>query len=194
VPTVTALRERRLSRVDVELDGAPWRTLPVDVVARAGLGVGLALDRPALRLLRRELRRAEALGIATRALRARDLSRRELSERLAARVAAARAEETVATLARAGLVDDRRAAESRAFALAGRGYGDEAIRHDLERRGLGTEEIDAAVATLEPESARAAAVVGRRGAGLRTARYLAARGFGDDACESALGGDFAPDP
>ena len=39
-----------------------------------GSAIGLPLDRPALRLLRRELRRAEALGVATSALRRRDLS------------------------------------------------------------------------------------------------------------------------
>jgi SOS response regulatory protein OraA/RecX len=194
VPTVTALRERRLGRVDVELDDGPWRTLPVEVVARAGLGVGQVLDRAALRLVRRELRRAEALGIATRALRARDLSRRELSERLVRRVEPATADETVATLARVGLVDDRRAAEHRAAALSGRGYGDAAIRHDLEQRGLGGEDVKAALATLGPETERAAAIVRRRGPGPRTARYLAGRGFGDDSCEAALGDRFATDP
>jgi regulatory protein len=194
VPTVTALRERRRGRVEVELDGAPWRTLPVDVVARSGLGVGLTVDRTALRVLRRELRRAEALGVATRALRTRDLSRRELSERLAARVAPAAADETLSTLARAGLLDDRRAAESRAVALAGRGYGDAAIRHDLARRGLGEDDVEAALATVGPEAERAAAIVSRRGSGPRTARYLVGRGFGEEACEAALGRGFAPDP
>jgi SOS response regulatory protein OraA/RecX len=192
--TVTALRERRRGRVAVELDGTAWRTLPIEVAARCGLRVGLALDRPRLRLLRRELRRAEALGFATRALRARDLSRRELLERLASRVAPAAADETVTTLTRAGLVDDRRAAENRASALAGRGYGDDAIRHDLRTRGLGGDEIVAALAALEPETERAAAIMRRRGPGPRTARYLAGRGFGEDACESALGGGFATDP
>jgi SOS response regulatory protein OraA/RecX len=194
VATITALRERRRGRIAVDIDGSAWRTLPVDVVARCGLTLGLELDRVALRLLRRELRRAEALAVGTRALRARDVSRRELSARLAAHVAPAAADEAVAILTRAGLLDDRRAAESRAAALAGRGYGDLAIRRDLTDRGLEAAEIDAALAALEPEHARAAAIVGRRGAGPRTARYLAVRGFGDDICESALGRDFATDP
>jgi SOS response regulatory protein OraA/RecX len=179
--------------VEVELDGAPWRTLPVDVVARSGLWVGLSLDRTALRILRRELRRAEALGVATRALRAHDLSRRELSERLAGRFAPAAADETLSTLVRAGLLDDRRAAESRAVALAGRGYGDAAIRHDLERRGLAEDDVEAALATVDPEAERASAIVTRRGPGPRTARYLVSRGFGEEACEAALGRGFAPD-
>jgi SOS response regulatory protein OraA/RecX len=194
VATITALRERRPGRIAVELDGTAWRTLPVDVVARCGLGVGLTLDRSTLRLLRRELRRAEALAVAGRALRTRDLSRREIYQRLATRVAPATADEAIATLTRTGLVDDGRAAESRAAALAGRGYGDAAIRHDLSARGIEPGEIDAAVATLEPEAARAAAILDRRGSGPRTARYLAGRGFSEEVCESALATGFATDP
>jgi SOS response regulatory protein OraA/RecX len=193
VPTVTAVRERRRD-VAVELDGAPWRTLPLDVVARAGVVVGVELDRPRLRTIRRELRRAEALQAATRALRTRDLSRRALAERLARRAAPAARDEALATLERAGLVDDGRVAETRASALAARGYGDAAIRHDLAVRGLEPAEIERAVATLKPETARAAAVITRRGTGPKTARHLAARGFGEDAIEAAVGVDFANDP
>lgn len=192
MPTVTALRARR-GRVDVELDGSAWRTLPLDVVGRTGLRVGLVLDRPRLRLLRGELRRAEALALAGRALRVRDLSAQALEERLARDVAPAVREEAVAVLTRAGVVDDRRVAENRAAALAARGYGDAAIRHDLRRRGLGTEEIAAAVAELEPEATRAAQLVSRRGRGPKTARYLASHGFGEDACASALEPGFGQD-
>jgi SOS response regulatory protein OraA/RecX len=195
VPTITALRERRRGRVAVELDGAPWRELPIAVVVRAGLAQGLTLDRPALRLLRRELRRAEAVSVATRTLRGRDLSERRLAERLErASVAPPAVEESLAALSEAGLVDDDRFATNRACSLAGRGYGDAAIRHDLERHGIAAELIDAALSGLEEELARARRVVEERGAGPRTARYLAAKGFGEDALEAALGADFANDP
>src|SRR2546428_14127203 len=114
MPTVTALRESRRGRVAVELDGARWRTLSSDVVFRAGLSIGRSLDRPALRLLRRELRRAEALGAAARALRTRDHSVHSLDARLErARIAASERVEAIATLARAGLVDDPRFPVSR---------------------------------------------------------------------------------
>jgi len=193
VPTVTGLRARR-GRVDVELDDRAWRTLPLDVVGRAGLSLGLQLDRARLRLLRRELRRAEALAVAGRALRAHDLSARALEARLAAReVAPAAREEAVAVLARGGIVDDRRVAQNRAAALAERGYGDAAICHDLRRRGLEPDEIAAAVELLEPETNRAAALVARRGRGPKTARYLAGRGFGEDVCASALEPGFGQD-
>jgi regulatory protein len=195
VPTVTRLREDRRGRVAVELDGAPWRTLPVDVVVRAGLTEGRALDRPALRLLRHELRRAEALGVAGRALRRQDLSKRAVAERLArAAVAPAAVEESLAVLARAGLVDDARFARTRAGNLAERGYGDTAIRHDLGRQGVSQEVIEQALESLEAEAERARLLVERRGPGVKTARYLASKGFGEEALEAAAGGHFAPEP
>jgi regulatory protein len=195
MPTVTRLRDDRRGRVAVELDGAPWRTLPVDVVARAGLAEGRALDRPALRLLRRELRRAEALTVAGRALRRRDLSERELAERLArASVAPAAVEESLAVLSRAGLVDDARFARTRAGSLAERGYGDAAIKHDLGRQGVAPEAIQQALESLEAEGERARRLVERRGPGATTARYLASKGFGEEALEAAAGADFAPNP
>jgi regulatory protein len=195
VPTVTALRDEPRGRVAVELDGEPWRSIPVDVAVRAGLAEGRRLDRPTLRLLRRELRRAEALAVAGRALRRRDMSERQLTERLArAEVAPAAVEDSLAVLSRAGLVDDDRFARSRAEALAGRGYGNAAIRADLAGQGVAREACEAALAELGPEAERAARIVQQRGRGARTARYLAARGFRDETVETALGPDFAMTP
>jgi SOS response regulatory protein OraA/RecX len=188
VPTVTSLRDDRRGRVAVELDGAPWRTLPVEVVVRARLSEGRTLDRAALRLLRRELRRAEALAVAARALRARDLSEQRLSERLAgAAVAPAAAAESLDLLTGAGLVDDGRFARSRAGALAERGYGDAAIEQDLERQGVAVDLIRAALEELPGELERVRRLVERRGVGARTARYLASKGFGEEAIEAAAG-------
>lgn len=195
MPKVTRLRDERRGRVAVELDGAPWRTLPIDVVVRAGLAEGRELDRPALRLLRQELRRAEALAVAARALRRQDLSERGIAERLArASIAPAAVEESLAVLARSGLVDDARFARTRAEALAERGYGDAAIHHDLDRRGVAPDVIEAALESLETEAERARRLVERRGPGVGTARYLASKGFGEEALETAAGADFAPDP
>jgi SOS response regulatory protein OraA/RecX len=191
VPTITALREDRRGRVAVELDGAPWRTVPDTVVVCAGLSKGRALDRPALRALRRELRRAEALSIAGRALRTRDMSRARLAARLErAAVAPAAAEASLRTLEDAGALDDGRFAVARAESLAGRGYGDAAIRHDLAGQGLVGDLVEAAIAGLEAEPDRARKVVQRRGAGARTARFLATKGFSEESYEVALGPDF----
>jgi regulatory protein len=191
MPTVTALRDDRKGRLAVKLDGAPWRVLPVDVVARTGLSEGLRLDRSSLRELRRELRRAEALDVAVRALRRRDLSVRGVAQRLErAAVTPAAAAESLEVLERAGVVDDERFARNRAAALADRAYGDAAIRQDLEDRGVRAEAIAQALVRLDPEVDRARLVVARRGAGLRTARYLAAKGHAQETVEAALGAGF----
>jgi SOS response regulatory protein OraA/RecX len=187
---ITALRAPRPDRVAVELDGARWRVLPLEVVVRAGLLVGEELDRPRLRLLRRELRRHEAISAATGALRHRDHSARSLEQKLEQRgVAPAAREGALDTLARAGLVDDSRFALNRAQTLAGRGWGNAAIRTDLERHGLDGEPVAEAIAALEPEPERAREHASRRGGGLRAARWLASRGFDADALESLVAED-----
>jgi SOS response regulatory protein OraA/RecX len=188
VPVVTALRERPRGRVEIELDGAAWRLVPAEAVVRAGIVVGRALDRDAARALGRELRRAEALGTALRALRHRDRTRESLRERLSARGAPARAqEEALEALERAGLVDDTRVAESSARALAERGYGDAAIRFRLEGEGLSAGLVAEALAGLDAEPERALRLVERRGEGPKTLRWLAARGF-DEATLEEVGG------
>src|SRR5207244_1025294 len=116
----------------------------------------------------RELQRAEALAVAARALQRRDQSEQALALRLVrAAVPPAAAEESLAVLRRGGLVDDARFARSRAEQLAGRGYGNAAIRHDLAQQGVDGELVAAAVGELEPELERAQANVGRRGPGSR---------------------------
>ncbi len=194
MPTVTALRLQTRDRVRVELDGELWRVVPAEVVVRSGFAVGRELDRPALRQFRRELRRSQALAAAGRALRHRDLSQRRLEERLErAAVAPAIRTEALEALSRAGLLDDERAARSRAEALATRGYGDAAIRHDLERQGIDSELGRRSVDALTPEAERARAVIARRGGGLCGARALARKGFGEEAIETALGVEIADD-
>ncbi len=89
------------------------------------------------------------------------------------------------------MVDDARMAARRAEVLAERGYGDDAIRFDLEREGLAGQFVEAALAGLEPELERARALVERHGLDLRTARRLASKGFDAATVEEALGGRFA---
>jgi SOS response regulatory protein OraA/RecX len=126
----------------------------------------------------------EAVEQALRALRSRDRSAAELDARLAERgVSLEDRGEALERLERAGYVDDRRVAEARAAALAGRGSGDALIRDDLGRRGIGDDLAEAAIAALEPELVRAERVLARRGGGPKTVRYLASRGFGEDTLE-----------
>jgi SOS response regulatory protein OraA/RecX len=187
MPRVTALRPARPGRVLVELDGERWRTVSLEVAARSGLEVGLELDRPRLRILRRELRRGAALAAGVRALARRDRSEEGLRAALERRgVDEREREETVATLRSHGALDDNRFAHARAAALAERGLGDGAIAYRLDRDGIDQEQSEAALAALEPERDRAARVVERRGKGARTARWLAARGFAPDSIEAAI--------
>jgi SOS response regulatory protein OraA/RecX len=184
---VTALRRARGRRVLVELDGKPWRAFAESVVVAAGLSRGIELDRRRLATLARERRRAEATAVAARALRNRDLSAARLAERLArAGVAAGERAATLERLGRAGLVDDDRFAARRAEALAERGLGDAAIKAALRREQLDDERIAEAIAALEPEAMRVERIAARRGRTPATARYLARRGFGEEAVE-ALG-------
>ena len=188
MPRVTGLRAQRGGRVLVQVDGADWRVLAADVVVRARLSPGTELDRPRLRVVARERRRADAFAVAGAALRVRDLPARRLEQRLAARgVPAASRAEALAALATAGIVDDDRYARNRALALAGRGAGDAAIRYDLEQQGVAPELVAAAIAELEPERLRAERMLAVRGRSPRTARFLARKGFAEDVVESAAG-------
>ncbi len=181
---VTALRERGRGKVEIELDGVPWRALPVGVVVRAELRVGRPLDRDTARRLARELRRETALARAARALATRDRSRGELEERLErAGVPAAAREEALAALEASGVVDDSRVAEARAAELARRGYGDLAIRSDLRRRQVPGEAAAAAIQALEPEPIRARQLLESHGSAPAVLRRLAARGFSRDTLE-----------
>lgn len=178
---MTGLRSAGRGKVDVELDGVPWRTIPVEVAAQVGVWLDAELDRVRLRALGRELRRHRALNEATRALSRRDLSVGGLEERLERRgVSPAERRDAVAALERVGYVDDVRLASSRANALAERGAGDAAIRADLERNGLTPEVVTDALEAIEPEAARAERIVEARGLTAATLRYLARKGFDGD--------------
>ncbi len=134
--------------------------------------------------------REDAVETALRALRFRDRSSAELAARLEQRgVGEAEREQALETLERVGYVDDERFARNRAEQLAARHAGDALIRHDLEQRGVAAEQVEAALDGLADERGRAAAVVASRGPGAKTARYLASRGFGEDALELAVAED-----
>ena len=132
----------------------------------------------------------DPLELAARALAHRDRSRRDVDERLArAGIDEERRADALETLERVGYVDDERFAGARADVLAGRGYGDEWIRHDLAEHGLAGEAAAAAIGALPPEAERAAALVERLGRSRKTAARLARKGFGADALGAALGTD-----
>lgn len=184
-PVVTALCARGGDRVEIELDGARWRVVPLEAVHRAGLSVGGRLGRASARALRAELRRRQALDAAVGTLRRSEHTASSLEERLGrSGIAPAERRRTVDTLRRAGLVDDERYAHARAALLAERGCGNLLIADDLERHGVATPLASAAVEALAPEASRAATLVARHGLTPATLRRLAARGFDESSLES----------
>jgi regulatory protein len=152
----------------------------------AALG-GVLADRARSANRRRVSTSKNPLEIAARALRHRDRSRREIDDRLAkAGVEDTERADALEALERVGYVDDERFAALRSAALAGRGYGDEWIRHDLSTHGIGGEACDEALAMLQPEAERAVALAERLGRSAKTAAHLARKGFGEDAIQTAF--------
>jgi regulatory protein len=130
---------------------------------------------------------AGAVQAGLAALRYRDLSERELERKLADRgFSEDERQDAVVTLRRTGVLDERRFAESRARSLASRGAGNRLIRYELERAGVPGDLVDEAIGALEEESTRAEAIVARRGANPKTARYLLAKGFSADIAFEAV--------
>ena len=187
-PRLTAVRRARPGRVELEVEGRRWRSVPDEVVLRCGLAAGVELDRPLLRALRRELRSAEALGAAVRTVARRDVSTTRLRDRLAARgIRPADADRAVATLAGAGVVDDGRSAASRGRALAERGWGDAAIAARLGGEGYDADAVRAALDDLGPERERAEALAAGVGDPRAAWKLLARRGFAPETLEDVVG-------
>ena len=175
---VTAVEPEKGDRVRIDLDGVPWRVVPTLAAVRARLTPGIELDRERALELHRALRATEA---DTRAL----LERRGIrpDDR----------KQAIKRLADAGALDDNRYAHNRAATLATRGYGDRAIRHDLEQAGAAPTVIDQAIEALTPETERLHAIVGPSPT-LRDLRRLATKGFDSAALEdlaATLGFDEA---
>ena len=93
--------------------------------------------------------------------------------------------EAVDRLTDIGYLDDSRFAFGRARSLAERGYGDDAVRFELEQEGVAAERIDTAVAGLAAERERALAVLRGSRSPLAGIRKLAAKGFSADSIEAA---------
>jgi regulatory protein len=130
----------------------------------------------------------DPIELATASLARADRTRRELDERLErAGIDVEERQAALETLERIGYLDDVRVAVSRAEALAARGQGDDAIRFDLERRGLAASHVEAALARLRPEPERARELAERLGCTPKTLSQLRRKGFGADSLESAFG-------
>lgn len=138
---------------------------------------------------RTESEREAALARAVEALARREHSAQSIRAKLErAGISEEAREDAVEKLVRVGYLDDERFARDRAALLAGRGYGDERIRADLEAQGVALESIAEALAALEPERERALRVAGGTGSDSRTLRMLERRGFSEEAVEAVAAG------
>ncbi len=191
---VTAVEPEKGDRVRIDLDGTPWRVVPTLAAVRAQLRPGVELDRERALELHKALRATDADIRATRALARRDRTRASLDQLLEKRgVRAGDRDDAIERLAQAGALDDERYAVNRAASMARRGYGDLAIRHDLEQAGTPPEAIVGALEQLDPERTRLDALVGTTPT-LRDLRRLASKGFDSATLEdlaSSLGFDEA---
>ena len=133
--------------------------------------------------------RPTALEAAAKALAHRDRSAANLTAYLEQQgTAPEEASRAVERLQQAGYVDDTRYASSRAEALARRGYGDDAVRCDLERDGVCAEDVEAALAALAPERERASSLLRAAKSPAAALRRLASKGFSRDSIEAAVAG------
>ena len=136
--------------------------------------------------------RVRALQLLTR----RDYCRAELQARLAAEAESAEELEVVLdTLQDERLLSDSRYATQRVVARAGR-YGNARLRQELRQKGVGDEEIAAALPEGGDESERCRAVWARKFGELpqsaaeraRQMRFLQYRGFSGEAIRRVMSG------
>ena len=176
---VTALSWRGAAdRVAVELDGEPWRRVPREAVATAGLAVGVELDASELRALARR-----SCGDSTRCAAVRErfaiaTTRRVARAQARARGVAAAARRRDARHARRGSASSttRGSPASRAQALAERGSGDLLIARRPRAAGRRRRARAAKRSRRSSRSARApSAIVARRGGGPKTCALPRAR-------------------
>jgi regulatory protein len=136
--------------------------------------------------------RVRALQLLTR----RDYCRAELRAKLAAEAESADELEAVLDrLQEERLLSDQRYAAQRVVARAGR-YGNARLRQELRQKGVGDEEISAALPEGGDESARCRAVWARKFGELphsaeeraRQMRFLQYRGFSGEAIRRVMSG------
>lgn len=178
VRTITSLEAAGEKAVRVVVEGSPWRTLPVEAVARLRLAVGQELTPALQQRIRRESKRSSALRTGVRLVSQRERSRAELDAHLRGRgFSEVERRWVTARLARAGALDDERFASAEAARLVERGFGNAVILKRLEAAGISEELCARVVSELPGELERARAVIARLGQSRRAIARLARRGF-----------------
>jgi regulatory protein len=205
ITRVAPLR-RAKGRFAVDIDGRSGLTVSEEVLARAGLGVGDALDAEAIASLLAADGIARATEAALAFLAYRPRSEREVRDRLRRGAFGAEAiDQVIARLYEWRYLDDadfaRRWVENRA---AQRPRGRRLLQQELRRKGIDTETAREVIEEADLDETAAAEALARRRAAAYTGEdpvvirrrlgaYLARRGYGYDvvraALDRALGGE-----
>ena len=148
MPRITSLTaSRRTGRVELELDGETWGSLPDSIVQARSLQEGQSLDGTELEALGTEVALAEALSAALSCLAYRPRSRTELQRHLRRKGhAEGPAQTAIGRCEELGYINDR------AFALSFvrdrirfRPSGRRRLMSELRARGVGAADADAAL-------------------------------------------------
>jgi len=193
---ITALKasSRKPGFLTVEVDGARFALLPVEVVRKLRLEVDRELDDAQGEALRSAAETEHAYQAAVRLLAARSRSVQEMIQRLRRKGLRPDAvDRAVGRLESAGVLDDAEFARAFARSRADRGYGRGRILADLSSKGVERRVAERAADEVldESEEARLARIerLARKRAGQleglapeakfrRLVGYLARRGYG----------------
>lgn len=146
---VTALKETKAGRVALSLDGAYTASLDVLTVGEYGLCVGDEVDEEILKemLALSDSRRAKTRAIEL--LSYRDHSSAELKKKLLRHATEENADAAVERMEELGMVDDRSFALRYAKELSEvKLYGEKRVKAELQRKGLSSEDMEAALMEL----------------------------------------------
>jgi regulatory protein len=199
MPTITAIeKQKRGRRANVHLDGEYALNLRLDLIGMAHLAVGEELPAKQRRDLEAEDQRLGAIESALRLLAAGPRSERELRERLSRRrgYRAEAVDAAVQRMRELGYLNDSAFArfwvESR---QAGTPRSRRALAFELSRKGVGREELDAALEGVSDSEAaydaaqrrlRALRGVDRQTFERKLGSFLNTRGFGFGVARAAI--------
>ncbi|HEY0868613.1 MAG TPA: RecX family transcriptional regulator, partial [Fimbriimonas sp.] len=131
-----------------------------------------------------------AYGVALRLLETRDRFEAEIARALAAKGYADQTPDVLERLRKQGIANDRRVAEAIIMGREGRrAIGDELLRHRLLEKGAPEALVDDLLGGRDEAESAYQALVGKFGPEApraKAGRFLASRGFGEEAIESAL--------
>lgn len=174
--------------VRVHLDSAYWATLPLGLVADAGLAVGQRLTDAEVAALGQRGAVADAVSYGLRSLDFRMASSSALADRMRRKgIAEPVIAAALARLVEMGALDDLALATTRARRLREGGYAPYVARQRLERQGFAKPDVAAAVDTayadFDADAAARALLTSRPSSAATRSRayaFLARRGFGPD--------------